>query len=201
MNKKKIKEVLIVIAIVMLIGIKPVSGCICGGVSVEKAYEQSSMIFVGKVIDVKDPYNQPYLQKFIKQLRGEWRVEATFEVSASWKGFAKSKQVVYTDTSLCDFGFTLGKRFLVYAHEVEPNEFYSFKCYRTMSIEKADQDLLFLQRRSKFSQSVLPSKVQNSNLALGIFLSSSFFLLALYIIIRLLSISWLGTLSRNNKID
>jgi len=199
MNKQKIKEILIAILVIIVIGIKPISACICGGVSVEKAYEQSSMIFVGKVVEVKTYTDESDIKKLWLFLQDKWRIEATFEVSNSWKGSTLHRQVIYTDTSICDFDFKLNKQYLIYAHETSPNEFYAFKCYRTMSLERAAQDLLFLQRRSKFSQPSLVSQVQDNNLALSIFLIFSLFLLGFWLIKRCVFSFWSSSTSQIGK--
>jgi hypothetical protein len=111
--------------------------CINATVSTRQVFEQSSLIFQGKVIEIEDPH-APGLTQVL-----------TFDVDKVWKGAVTERQVIYHAVSVESRVFSVGDRLVVFAHELSresrlrvglqqagPPAFgYSFDCVTDMTVD------------------------------------------------------------------
>jgi hypothetical protein len=102
-----------------------------------QAFEQFSLIFQGKVIEIEDPH-APGLTQVL-----------TFDVEKVWKGAVTERQVIYHAVSFESRIFSVGDRLVVFAHELSretrlrvglqptgPPAFgYSFDCVTDMTVD------------------------------------------------------------------
>ena len=135
--------------------------CSCGGRSkdIEKEviqdYNEASMIFSGKVVEGKwIPITEKNASG--KRIKAEiWVLK--FAVDSWWKGETKDEVVWRTSTvrypelgdgktgSNCEFGFKLGRKYLVYATNLE-DKLIADVCGGTTAFENADSDIEELQK-------------------------------------------------------
>lgn len=112
--------------------------CTCATVyPPEDAIAESTAVFSGKVIEIRDIDQQYY--------------QAVFDVEESWKGIEEEPVIITTATSgdFCGYGFEIDKEYLVYAHgQTQPigarPDLGTGICTRTAPISSAEADLLVL---------------------------------------------------------
>jgi hypothetical protein len=111
--------------------------CINTTVTTRQAFEQSSLIFQGKVVEIEDPH-APGLTQVL-----------TFDVDKVWKGAVTEQQVIYHAVSVESRIFSVGDRLVVFAHELSresrlrvglqqagPPAFgHSFDCVTDMTVD------------------------------------------------------------------
>lgn len=86
------------------------SACSCAELpSVEEELEQSTAVFSGKVLGVREK----------RSLNGYMKKSVLFEVKNTWKGVKQSQMIITTGQGGGDCGidFIVGKEYLVYANE------------------------------------------------------------------------------------
>ncbi len=110
--------------------------CSCANVTVQQAFEQSSAVFVGKVLDQAEVFDPHEDSGVIGR-----RYAVRFEVQAYWKGDVPSQAIVYDSFTSCGIGFTEGSSYLVYAYERQPGEWTTHLCSRTKELAGAEEDL------------------------------------------------------------
>jgi hypothetical protein len=111
--------------------------CINAAVTTRQVFEQSSLVFQGKVIEIEDPH-APGLTQVL-----------TFAVDKVWKGAVTERQVIDHAISVESRVFSVGDRLVVFAHELSresrlrvglqqagPPAFgYSFDCVTDMTVD------------------------------------------------------------------
>lgn len=107
---------------------------------IQAAFVNSEAVFSGKVVEVKEsPADE---SKFIVKIK----------VAQSWKGAAKREIFITTakESSMCGYGFEIGKKYLVYANGLKDDPFVE-NCSRTAVFsDKGDAKYLSkLKRRKK----------------------------------------------------
>lgn len=105
-----------------------------------KALESSTAVFVGKVVDVKEPKGLI--------LSSADPVKVTFDVATIWKGVEGNKVTLTTalDSASCGFEFVEGESYIVYARSSDDGDGGSGKlvaslCSRTTQLASAVEDL------------------------------------------------------------
>ena len=104
-------------------------------------FAAASAVFAGKVIDITEGESSP-LAPWLKTLAVKFRVEK------SWKLVRKDVVTVFTvnTSSLCGFPFSVGERYLVYAHGLG-TALSTDICTRTRLLLDAQEDLDYLRRK------------------------------------------------------
>lgn len=138
--------------------------CGCPGRSEDTAKEvaqdfnQASMVFSGKVIEAKW---QPISEKNAsgKRIKAEVLI-LKFAVDNWWKGkikneiFWRTSSIRYPDLNVgmtgsnCEVGFDVGRKYLVYARNLE-GRLIAQECGGTTQIEYAENDIKELQKLKK----------------------------------------------------
>jgi len=73
-----------------------------------------------------------------------------FNVERAFRGVSGSAAEIVSHGTSCDYGFTEGNRYLVYAYRnSERNELYTHYCTRTTELSNADADMAYLNELSK----------------------------------------------------
>ncbi len=103
---------------------------------VKDAYQKSSSVFVGEVVEV---IKKPDVSS----------VTVRFKVEKTWNKIFQKEIAVSTakDSSLCGYSFVVGKKYLVYASE-NNNNLTTNICTRTASAA-ANKDIAFLNKIKK----------------------------------------------------
>ena len=78
--------------------------CQCGGRTPQEYDTTSDVIFVGRLVEMRD--NVPF----------EWSPHITFDVSKSWKGIDTRLVTVHIDDIACETSFRPGNEYLVHAY-------------------------------------------------------------------------------------
>jgi len=106
---------------------------------VQEAFTSSGAIFSGKIVEVSEsPADKNSLLVKIK-------------VAQSWKGESKREIIITTakESSMCGYGFEVGKKYLVYANGLK-NELFVDNCSRTTNMSnKGDVKYLTKLKRKK----------------------------------------------------
>ena len=104
-------------------------------------FAAASAVFSGRVIEITEGEPSP-LAPWIRNLAVKFRVER------SWKLARKGEVTVFTvnTSSLCGFPFSVGERYLVYAHG-RGAALSTDICTRTALLTHAGEDLEYLGRR------------------------------------------------------
>jgi hypothetical protein len=128
----------ILLAVLLLsIGSYEIWGCSCvPEKSVKKAFKAAATVFKGKVVE-------------ITKIEGESSIyRVKFNVDLSWKYLTEKEVTIETSqqTSLCDYSFTVGEEYLVYAKFDSNKTFKVSVCSRTNPIKSAQEDLKFLKK-------------------------------------------------------
>ena len=113
--------------------------CVDLGESLEQqvngSLKNSKAVFVGEVIEVmKNSDNVGFTTKF--------------KVEESWKDFSPSEITFVGDGSSCEYYFTLGKKYLVFAYEWK-NKLTTGDCSGNREIDKAAEELKILGKGNK----------------------------------------------------
>lgn len=88
--------------------------CSCEQISFEKAVESADEIFVGRLIEIKELFNEPYYEVPNEKRTTHWSVK--FEITKKWKGSSKKYITIYQDGNSCRFEFrSINQKYLVYA--------------------------------------------------------------------------------------
>ena len=88
--------------------------CNCEPISFDKAVNWADEIFVGRLVEIKELFNDPYYETPNENHMTHW--SATFEVVKKWKGSKKKYITIYQDGNSCGFNFTgINQKYLVYA--------------------------------------------------------------------------------------
>lgn len=102
-----------------------------------KALEKSSAVFVGKVVDMKEPKGLI--------ISSADPVKVTFEVDSSWKGIKGNKVTLTTalSSASCGFEFVEGESYIVYAYarDGDFDKLEAGLCSRTKLLTAASADL------------------------------------------------------------
>jgi hypothetical protein len=117
----------------------------------ETAYQEfqnSSSVFVGKVIDVKK-----VKIKSASKSETDHIYKVKFEVEKSWKTNTP-KEIVVTEGSGCILGFKEGEQYLVYASFSKGILWTSF-CSRTRKLVYADEDLREFEEKGEKLQDLV----------------------------------------------
>jgi hypothetical protein len=154
-----------------------VYACGCPGRSedimkaVSEEFNKSSLVFSGKVVEAKWI---PIMEENAsgKSIKAEV-LTLKFAVDSWWKGKTKNQVIWRTSTirypdlgeakmgSNCEFGFNLGKKYLVYASNIK-GKLVAFVCGGTTRIENADNDIQELQKLKEVKTKNLPKRLLNS---------------------------------------
>lgn len=102
-----------------------------------KALEKSSAVFVGKVVDMKEPKGLI--------ISSADPVKVTFEVDSSWKGIKGNKVTLTTAlwSASCGYEFVEGESYIVYAYarDGDFDKLEASLCSRTKLLTAASEDL------------------------------------------------------------
>jgi hypothetical protein len=90
------------------------ASCGCGEISLKKAYEQSDLIFTGKLIK-KQIKSEEIKAPKIAQKQRYTRMIYTFEIERMYKGKLQSK-IVIIESKYNNINFEKGRKYLVYAY-------------------------------------------------------------------------------------
>ncbi|GAB5566159.1 MAG: hypothetical protein Wins2KO_32220 [Winogradskyella sp.] len=116
-----------------------VHACSCSAIPYEEAVENASEIFIGKVIKIeleKDLFPSGGDDFFPAIRRQFWVV--TLEVSKKWKGSKKSRIQVKQTFNSCEYPFTFGGEYLVFAETSDlrwngSRNHWTWLCSRTIN--------------------------------------------------------------------
>lgn len=75
-----------------------------------------------------------------------------FNVERAFRGVGSSAAEIVSFGTSCDYDFTEGKRYLVYAYRNERNELLTHYCTRTTELSNADEDMTYLKELSEREQ-------------------------------------------------
>src|SRR5688572_23213950 len=123
--------VMIVVSFVLAFGNNtPAFACSCFPVPVQQRFEESSVVFSGRVIETETIQSD---------------MNATFQIDKAWKGISEDAVTVETATaeSMCGYVFEEGRSYLVYAFGDE-HPLGTGSCGNTMPIETATEHLAVL---------------------------------------------------------
>jgi hypothetical protein len=115
----------------------PSYACSCAELdSVKEAFEGSSAVFSGKVVEIVDANKNKSIQSSADSIK------VLFEVEESWKGINQTQITVNTARSSdsCGYEFDLNKEYLVYANETN-GTFNVSLCSRTTLLSLAEKDI------------------------------------------------------------
>lgn len=103
-----------------------------------EALESSSAVFVGKVVNIKEPRGTI--------ISSADPVKVTFDVDSSWKGVEGNKVTMTTalSSASCGFEFVEGESYIVYAYandEDDSGKLEASLCSRTKLLASASEDL------------------------------------------------------------
>ncbi len=146
---KKIIFLIFIAASLLIVNTSFASACSCMITPIREAFEESTAVFSGKVVDVNIPSGI-----FISS--GDL-AKVTFEVSKIWKG-SDYKTLVLTTArggASCGYSFRKGEEYLVYAHGAE-NELQVSLCSRTKPLSEAGEDLTNLSKAPADSTGKFP---------------------------------------------
>ncbi|AUC16440.1 hypothetical protein BTO06_15345 [Tenacibaculum sp. SZ-18] len=160
--------------------------CSCEPIPFNQAVEWADEIFVGRLIEVKELFNESYPEAPNQKHTTHW--SATFEIEKKWKGSRKKYITIYQDGNSCGFNFTnINQNYLVYAENKSILGVYTtpttWLCSRTIneynssekSNYKPDQEKL----DAKFPETI---NLYNFNLfSWSYFYPLSIFLIGLFI--------------------
>jgi len=133
-----------------------VFACSCGTIPFTEAVDRSSEIFIGKVVKIeleRDLLPSQTHESLPFDRRFYW--VTTLEVSKKWKGSKKSKIRVKQSFNSCEFPFTFGGEYLVFANDFDlrwngTRNHNTWLCSRTMDTvyynEWAKEDWTFDDR-------------------------------------------------------
>ncbi len=116
-----------------------VYACSCSEIPYEEAVERSSEIFIGKVVKIefeRDLFPSKPLESLPIFRQQYWVV--TLEVSKKWKGSKKNKISVKQTFNSCEFSFTFGGEYLVFAETADlrwngTRNHWTWLCSRTIN--------------------------------------------------------------------
>lgn len=136
-NRKS--AILLVVISICFMYYSPTTSYACSCVEpgpVQDELERSSVVFSGTVIDMLDVNKNKSIQSSADP------IAVQFEVEEAWKGLGQTQIIVYTerDSASCGYEFTLNKKYLVYAQEIE-GELKAGLCSRTTPLSSAEMDL------------------------------------------------------------
>jgi hypothetical protein len=130
--------VLVIFAIPLLLLISgDAYACRCGKPSVEKSFKGvATRIFSGEVVKLD------FFRATLK-VEGVWKGKPVEEI-VMLTGTTKSADGYYVSSS-CDYGYVLGKKYLIYAYGLE-TELETSACSRTKELKYAADDLKELDK-------------------------------------------------------
>lgn len=177
MKKPSVYIILVIVFSIILLNSAPTVSYACSCVEpgpVEGELELSSVVFSGKVIEMKDVNKNNLSQSSVDP------IAIVFEVDESWKGLNQTQVLVYTarDSASCGYEFTLNEDYLVFAQETD-GELRVGLCSGTTPLT-ANLDMTALGKSEKPTEQVLieldgkvfddQTPAENSNKPLYIFL-------------------------------
>ncbi|MET0341421.1 MAG: hypothetical protein ABW252_10480 [Polyangiales bacterium] len=123
----------------LLLASRPALACSCAFPPLAAAREGAAAVFEGRVLAVSTiKHADAGAERAVREI--------TLSVVRSWKGLDKNEQVVVrtsAESSLCGYGFTKGKSYLVFAND-EPGGLAVNACSRTRPVAQAGEDLTAL---------------------------------------------------------
>ena len=129
--------------------------CNCEPISFEKAVNWADEIFVGRLVEIKELFNDPYYETPNENHMTHW--SATFEVVKKWKGSKKKYITIYQDGNSCEFSFRdLNQKYLVYAENKSILGIYStpttWLCSRTVNQNNSSEKSNFYLDQVKLDE-------------------------------------------------
>ena len=114
------KSVLLILAVVLvLISVTPVSACYCGRPLIEKAFRQSTAVFIGDVVEISGPQRV----ETVGEPKNLYKIK--FFVWELWKGTKAIEIEVWAaqvEASCFDYPpVQMGETYLVFADPLPPN--------------------------------------------------------------------------------
>jgi hypothetical protein len=104
-------------------------------------YKNADVVFVGSVVTITSEGLGP-------------RKKIVFSIEQNVKGLRSSTAELVSGASSCDYSFSEGKAYLVYAYRnSERNELYTHYCTRTSELSNATSDLAFFELINQKRQS------------------------------------------------
>ena len=104
-------------------------------------YKNADVVFVGSVVTITSEGLGP-------------RKKIVFSIEQNVKGLRSSTAELVSGASSCDYSFSEGKAYLVYAYRnSERNELYTHYCTRTSELSNATSDLAFFELINQKPQS------------------------------------------------
>jgi hypothetical protein len=144
-----LKTLAILTVLSLLIPAAEVCACQCGSISAPReAMERSDVVVAGVVSSIKAVTTSIEVDGKLRSVRAR-RVQ--IKVQRVWKGNSGSKLQLVIGVSNCDYRFTVGKAFLVYADRVSgaTRELTATICKPTKPFSAAQEDLEELGPGSK----------------------------------------------------
>lgn len=160
LNKQKI---IVAFVTLLFLGGTKILACECSILAVEETFEKSTAVFSGKVVgfEYRKGISNPLMERREKQTGQKFNYETMvvkFQVERWWKAEAALEIfLVTTETkfgdgtsshSSCDYSFTEGESYLIYAFGKE-NELRTNFCRRTRLLSKAEEDMKILGEGKK----------------------------------------------------
>lgn len=170
----------IAICSIMLSSVAPTFACICRGISTRQAFDNSSAVIEGLVLNIEyrsniihlsfqteidDSFTYPDTLHKRLLLRDVQSIEpiiyqsndpliATVLVSKSWKGTLTDTINIVTERSgiSCGISFQKNEEYLIFAFEKE-GKLHTGLCNKTKLLIKANADRAFLKKREKNHES------------------------------------------------
>tara|TARA_R110002072_G_scaffold132683_1_gene272900 strand:+ start:789 stop:1196 length:408 start_codon:yes stop_codon:yes gene_type:complete len=103
--------------------------CKCKETKFQEGYSNSDLVFVGKVIDIKD---------YIKGCKNDECTDylVVFEITRTLKGNSDNVTIhTFKDSGGCGYPFRYDEEYLVYADKSDENSFRVGLCSRTSKLE------------------------------------------------------------------
>ena len=157
---RKIFLLLFIVGSLLVVNTVIINACLCiQPAPPQESLEQSTAVFVGKVIDIDVPSGIV--------VSSADPVKVTFEVSKIWKGPDYKTLVLTTarDGVSCGYSFKQNDEYIVYAYG-EENKLSTGICSRTRLLASAQDDLQELGEGNLPTNSGSSYMPQTSNLAL-----------------------------------
>ena len=123
----------------LIFNVEEAHACSCvSGITPEESLQKSDAVFSGEVVEVDE--------NFTPGSSGPHLGPVTFDIEESWKGVSEEPVVVhgYGYGPDCGIGFSVGDRYLVYAHrggEVGDGPLETSICEGTKLLTDAETDL------------------------------------------------------------
>lgn len=127
-------------------GATAAAACKCGHPFVESAFDESSTVFSGVVLEVRDVLRPIETGPARIDSAGNsdvlvsriWEQAVTLRATRGWKGAQPGDTITVWDAYVCGVTFRPGEEYLVYAYPREDGALFTSPCLRTRIINPSD---------------------------------------------------------------